>query len=959
MANQIIIDIGAVANDGTGDPLRTAFGYVNDNFSNIWTTGVANSNIQFDGNRILTTNTNGNLVLSPNGIGKVQSNVDIVPNANNALSLGSLTRQWNTVYAQNLAVGGNVEFNDLTVDGNLTVTGNIIQIGNIVTDSKTIQLANTAGSSNAANGSGITVGANDNIATMLYSSTSNVWTTNIGISATGNITGSYFVGNGSLLTGISSYGNANVAAYLASGTNTSNIVTTNTVSANNINFTNNLYGKTGTFTGDATGDNSIYAGYPLFTSLGSDVVAQFSGNVDAYTQFNFQNGNTGTQASGDYVITADNGNDTTHFINLGITGSGWNGTQTNSLGNRLGPNDGYLYVQDGDMVIGTSNGAIETWKFDQDGNLTIPGSIVGTDTILIDNRASGNSADIQLFSADDITLQARDRTAGSGSEGGDINIYAGDSAEDSDSSGGDIQILAGDGGAGNVDFASTGGFITIRSGQGGAAVGNSGTSAAGGGSLTLQAGSAGDNNGNIDLGANGGDVVITAGLSTGNLNAGGDVQITSGQGGANASAGQIELNVPSSNAGPGGTWSFNYTGNLNLPNGGSIIVDGGDGVVGPNGDNMVISWDNEDLVLQSVGGDVDVEADNGFNIRVNYDGGANDYLTKWVFAQDNEIVNITGNSAIITEAGNLNLQGGRNTLSSGNVQITAVDNGVAVNTWTFDNAGVLTVPGNIVMAAGSSLVGEGASPAPNISGFNSATFGANVTATGNISGGNLITGGRAVATGNIVTGGQIQSSAFTGGNISWAANNRVDFQGAIKVGGTGQILSPGGAASITLNNNGANIPTLGVTIGTAATSTTTGALIVTGGAGLTGNLYVGGNIVGNTAGFAIGYRDIPQVSFTGNATIATTDAGKHFYSTQSSNFTLTIANNASQGFQVGAAITVVNQGTGTITIAQDSGVNLYLAGNATAGNRSVSTFGMATIMKVATDTWFINGTGVS
>ena len=74
---------------------------------------------------------------------------------------------------------------------------------------------------------------------------------------------------------------------------------------------------------------------------------------------------------------------------------------------------------------------------------------------------------------------------------------------------------------------------------------------------------------------------------------------------------------------------------------------------------------------------------------------------------------------------------------------------------------------------------------------------------------------------------------------------------------------------------------------------------------------------------------------------------------------LTIANNASQSFQVGAAITIVNQGTGNITVAQGSGVTLYLAGNATSGNRTVATFGMATVMKVATNTWFINGTGVS
>ena len=126
-----------------------------------------------------------------------------------------------------------------------------------------------------------------------------------------------------------------------------------------------------------------------------------------------------------------------------------------------------------------------------------------------------------------------------------------------------------------------------------------------------------------------------------------------------------------------------------------------------------------------------------------------------------------------------------------------------------------------------------------------------------------------------------------------------------------------------------------------------------------GDFSVSGNITGNTTGFAIGYRDIPQVSFTGNATIATTDAGKHYYSILSTANVLTIANNASQGFQTGAAISIVNQGTGNITIAQGSGVTLYLAGNATSGNRTLATFGMATIMKVATNTWFINGTGVS
>jgi hypothetical protein len=118
-------------------------------------------------------------------------------------------------------------------------------------------------------------------------------------------------------------------------------------------------------------------------------------------------------------------------------------------------------------------------------------------------------------------------------------------------------------------------------------------------------------------------------------------------------------------------------------------------------------------------------------------------------------------------------------------------------------------------------------------------------------------------------------------------------------------------------------------------------------------------VTGNVNGFALGYRDIPQVAFTGNTTITTTDASKHYYSTQSTNYSLVIPPNSGQIQQIGAAITVVNQGTGNITVSQGPGVTLYLAGNATSSNRTVSTFGMATLIKVDTDTWFINGTGVA
>jgi hypothetical protein len=126
-----------------------------------------------------------------------------------------------------------------------------------------------------------------------------------------------------------------------------------------------------------------------------------------------------------------------------------------------------------------------------------------------------------------------------------------------------------------------------------------------------------------------------------------------------------------------------------------------------------------------------------------------------------------------------------------------------------------------------------------------------------------------------------------------------------------------------------------------------------------GGLYMDLGNVPNGSGTAVGYRDIPQVSFTGNATLAATDAGRHYYSTLATANTLTIANNTSVSWTVGTAITVVNRGSGNITIAQGSGVNLYLAGNSTAANRTVTTYGMATLLNVAANVWMINGTGVS
>ena len=75
--------------------------------------------------------------------------------------------------------------------------------------------------------------------------------------------------------------------------------------------------------------------------------------------------------------------------------------------------------------------------------------------------------------------------------------------------------------------------------------------------------------------------------------------------------------------------------------------------------------------------------------------------------------------------------------------------------------------------------------------------------------------------------------------------------------------------------------------------------------------------------------------------------------------TLTIANNSSVAFPNGSTISVVSYGTGNVVITRGTGVALYLAANSTSADRTLGTYGMATMIKVGTDTWYINGTGLT
>jgi hypothetical protein len=73
------------------------------------------------------------------------------------------------------------------------------------------------------------------------------------------------------------------------------------------------------------------------------------GSGNTYLQLNIQNRATGVNASADLVITANNGTDSSNFINLGINNVGYNDPAfTNGTGL-----DGYLFIDGGNLDIGT------------------------------------------------------------------------------------------------------------------------------------------------------------------------------------------------------------------------------------------------------------------------------------------------------------------------------------------------------------------------------------------------------------------------------------------------------------------------------------------------------------------------------------------------------------------------------------------------------------------------------
>ena len=116
MARQVI-NIGTTANDGTGDPLRTAFDKINDNFVELYgadnNLNTLDANLDVNNYVITTGITNGNITITPNGTGNI--------------NLGSITINGSTISSNDstqITVAENIQTTGtLNVDGTTTIGG--------------------------------------------------------------------------------------------------------------------------------------------------------------------------------------------------------------------------------------------------------------------------------------------------------------------------------------------------------------------------------------------------------------------------------------------------------------------------------------------------------------------------------------------------------------------------------------------------------------------------------------------------------------------------------------------------------------------------------------------------------------------------------------------------------------------------------------------------------------------
>lgn len=713
--------------------------------------------------------------------------------------------------------------------------------------------------------------------------------------------------NGTLDAGLTTLLPSQLSTYTGNLTAGNITVTGNIVMTNGGNITQqNFYGNTGNFYGDpTTGFGAFYAGKTGFTQI-PQTLAQMSANYNGYAQVNLENQSAGNQATADYVVTADNGTDSTYYVDLGIASSGYNGlVSNNSLGTSLYANDAYLYAQGntnvtvgGNLVIGTtidsknikfiSGGsnvehiAVQINHPTRSNTLQVTGGITASNITFPDNYVySGNTftspetdgtlknfkwkfSDLS-YGADTVTLQWNllDTTFPqwylTTNSQGNVYVFDGDAKtigflDNSINSGTVTFGTAANNGAGSsndIELTTVTGNAYVRTGSNSWSFDPSGN-------LTLPVvfsdpptSPPSTVNGirffdalqttawtgiapiATRLSSPSGAYYIDVDNSTGNVRLPGNLEVTGNTilfdfGAVLTQSNSSEVIAAQAEVDSYGDWQANIGGLepytlSNTPNGATTFA------------NVVIDSSSSASALQTW-------ITDAWAIQ---QGGSGDPL--WISpAISSSLYNQLRTFFVVIGGSYYRLE----------QILQSVDLVTGNSVYTFGSDGNLIIPNvaSINYANGVNI----------LSGLASTYGNANVAAylptyTGNISFGNLVLSSNTSNivfkngatiygdSGGISRNGSIVLQPYTGAGSNFPS---------VVIGGAGRLAAPSGSVHMVFNASdvSAQVP-LKVITGTVATSTTSGALQITGGGGFTGNVYAGGAVVatGNVTGnFFIG-----------------------------------------------------------------------------------------------------------
>lgn len=136
--------------------------------------------------------------------------------------------------------------------------------------------------------------------------------------------------------------------------------------------------------------------------------------------------------------------------------------------------------------------------------------------------------------------------------------------------------------------------------------------------------------------------------------------------------------------------------------------------------------------------------------------------------------------------------------------------------------------------------------------------------------------------------------------------------------------------------------------------TTANAALPKAGGTMTGDVVLADVAPGST--LSVGFRGAPTVSIDADRTLLSTDAGKCIRLTGTTTRTWTIPPDV---FPIGTVIMIRSFSTQALSIARGAGVELRIPASSTNGNKSVASYGFASLYQEATNIWTLSGSGVS